>query len=104
MAQLFLTHLHSDHMADAVQLLALGQMLGGRTGPLQVHGPSGPTPETGTTAFAAGLNGLLGWDRLARERVKLPREELLRRCGAGEGGGRVRGRGGGWGGDRKSVG
>ncbi|GBF90735.1 hypothetical protein Rsub_03036 [Raphidocelis subcapitata] len=88
---LFLTHLHSDHTADSVQLLALGPMLGGREGPLHVYGPSGPTPETGTAAFVAGLNGMLAWDRLARRRVKLPRGRLLGGCGAegGGGGGRV---------------
>jgi ribonuclease BN (tRNA processing enzyme) len=58
--QLFLTHLHGDHIADAVNLLSLGPMLGGRAqGPLHVYGPSGPTPETGTAAFVEGLNRLL---------------------------------------------
>jgi hypothetical protein len=46
-------------------------MLGGRgSGPLHVWGPSGPTPDTGTAAFVGGLNRMLAWDRLARERVK----------------------------------
>ncbi|KAI8470327.1 MAG: beta-lactamase-like protein [Monoraphidium minutum] len=82
--QLFLTHLHSDHIADAVQLLALGPMLGGRAaGPLHVYGPSGPTPETGTAAFVEGLNRVLAWDRLARERVKRPPPG---ECAAGGGG------------------
>ena len=58
--QLFLTHLHSDHIADAPQLLALGPMMGGRKGaPLHVYGPSGPTAETGTAAFVDGLNRML---------------------------------------------
>jgi ribonuclease BN (tRNA processing enzyme) len=87
--QLFLTHLHSDHTADAVQLLSLGPMLGGRPpGPLHVWGPSGPTAETGTAAFVRGLNGMLAWDRLARERVKWPAGEA---AAAGFGGGEAGG-------------
>jgi len=70
-AQLFLTHLHSDHTADAVQLLSLGPMLGGRQAePLHVWGPSGPSKATGTAAFVDGLNAMLAWDRVARQRVQ----------------------------------
>lgn len=51
-AQVFLSHLHSDHIADLVSLYALAS---NRTRPLTVYGPSGSTPELGTSAAIAAL-------------------------------------------------
>ena len=52
-AQVFLTHLHSDHHADLATLYA-GAMFG-RTEPWEVWGPSSEKPELGLNASIAGL-------------------------------------------------
>ena len=51
--QVFLTHLHSDHIADLATFYA-GAMFG-RTEPWEVWGPSSEQPELGLNASIAGL-------------------------------------------------
>lgn len=53
--QVFLSHLHSDHITDLPPLFAIAS---GRTSPLQVWGPSGATAATGTNATVAGLKAV----------------------------------------------
>lgn len=53
--QVFLSHLHSDHITDLPPLFAIAS---GRTSPLQVWGPSGATAATGTSATIAGLRAV----------------------------------------------
>ena len=52
LTQVFLSHLHSDHVTDLAPLYALAS---GRTRALTVYGPSGAEPETGTAALITGL-------------------------------------------------
>ncbi|KAK9830412.1 hypothetical protein WJX72_011632 [[Myrmecia] bisecta] len=65
-ATVFLSHLHSDHITDLAPLYALAS---GRSGPLQVWGPSGASPDLGTNATVAGLKAFLGWDQASRNHV-----------------------------------
>ena len=51
--QVFISHLHSDHIADLASLY-IGAMFG-RTKAWEVWGPSGPTPELGLAASIKGL-------------------------------------------------
>ena len=51
--QVFLTHLHSDHIADLATFY-VGAMFG-RTEPWEVWGPSSEKPELGLNASIAGL-------------------------------------------------
>ena len=53
--QVFLSHLHSDHITDLAPLFAIAS---GRTSPLQVWGPSGASVATGTNATVAGLRAV----------------------------------------------
>ena len=50
--QVFLSHLHSDHVTDLAPLYALASQ---RKRPLTIHGPSGEEPATGTAALVTGL-------------------------------------------------
>jgi ribonuclease BN (tRNA processing enzyme) len=52
-AQVFLTHLHSDHIADLATFY-VGAMFG-RTQPWHVWGPSGENATTGTAHSIEGL-------------------------------------------------
>jgi ribonuclease Z len=59
--KVFIGHLHTDHMGD-LPILWTGSMKMNRTVPLRVWGPSGETPEMGTTAAIEGLKQFLHWD------------------------------------------
>jgi phosphoribosyl 1,2-cyclic phosphodiesterase len=48
--QVFLSHLHSDHVATLYVAAKYG-----RTTPLEVWGPTGEAPDMGTAAAVAGL-------------------------------------------------
>lgn len=52
--QVFLSHLHSDHITDLPPLYALAN----RQRPLEVWGPSGAIPATGTNATIEGLKAV----------------------------------------------
>ena len=53
--QVFLSHLHSDHITDLAPLFALANS---RTSPLEVWGPSGAIPAAGTNATVEGLKAV----------------------------------------------
>ena len=55
LAQVFLSHLHSDHITDLAPLYAVAN---GRQVPLEVWGPSGAVPATGTNATIEGLKAV----------------------------------------------
>ncbi|MGH3506426.1 MAG: guanitoxin biosynthesis MBL fold metallo-hydrolase GntH [Nocardioidaceae bacterium] len=57
---IFITHLHADHYADLPYLYAFAAW-SGRWKPLRINGPSGPTPELGTTAMIDGMKQMLRW-------------------------------------------
>jgi ribonuclease Z len=63
--KVFLSHLHSDHAGDLVALW-VGGWVSARHGPLQVWGPSGPTPDLGTKAFIDNLKKAWKWDYFSR--------------------------------------
>ena len=52
--QIFLTHLHSDHISDLPPLYAVGF----RKKPLEVWGPSGQYPNLGLNATLEGLKAV----------------------------------------------
>ena len=55
---MFLSHLHSDHIADLASLY-VGAMFG-RVVPWEVWGPSSEIPEVGTAAVIDGLRKVSG--------------------------------------------
>lgn len=67
--KVFLTHLHSDHLADLATLYVAAKY--GRTTPLEVWGPSGEAADMGTAAAVQGLRQFLRWDTVARRRIDL---------------------------------
>lgn len=58
--KVFLTHLHGDHTSDLITLYCFGPSQDRKT-PLYLYGPSGPTPDEGTTAFGTNLKALMKW-------------------------------------------
>ncbi|DBA94973.1 TPA: hypothetical protein ACH3X1_002498 [Trebouxia sp. C0004] len=69
LTKVFLTHLHSDHIADLATFYA-GAMFG-RTEPWEVWGPSSEQPHLGLNASIAGLRQFMAWDTLSRRRIDL---------------------------------
>tara|TARA_Y100000588_G_scaffold136518_1_gene150255 strand:- start:211 stop:1338 length:1128 start_codon:yes stop_codon:yes gene_type:complete len=65
LTKVFLGHLHIDHVGDIGELWICG-WLGARTKPLEIWGPSGDTPEYGTSAFVKNLKKTLAWDYRTR--------------------------------------
>ena len=65
LTKVFLGHLHLDHVGD-LSVLWISGWLGARTTPLEVWGPSGPTPELGTQAFIENLKRTYMWDYRTR--------------------------------------
>ena len=59
--KVFLSHLHTDHFGDLVELL-IGGWVAGRSVPLRIWGPSGATPELGTSYAMEHLKKTLNWD------------------------------------------
>lgn len=59
---MFLSHLHSDHIADLASLY-IGAMFG-RTHAWEVFGPSGETEEVGTAEVIQGLRKVMLEQRL----------------------------------------
>ncbi|MDQ2733758.1 MAG: MBL fold metallo-hydrolase [Pseudomonadota bacterium] len=62
-SEVFLTHLHSDHIEGLPGLWMTGWFMCGRPIPLSVHGPSG------TTAMLDGMQAMYGHDIVARTSV-----------------------------------
>lgn len=69
LTKVFLTHLHSDHIADLATFYA-GAMFG-RTEPWEVWGPSSEQPQLGLNASIAGLRQFMAWDTFSRRRIDL---------------------------------
>ena len=65
LSKIFLTHLHTDHWGDLAGLWA-GGWTAGRTGALEIWGPSGATPEMGTKYAVEHFLKAYTWDRMTR--------------------------------------
>jgi ribonuclease Z len=63
--KVFIGHLHGDHFGD-IGALFVGGALMGRHGPLRIWGPSGSTPELGTTAAIEHMEKMYEWDIAGR--------------------------------------
>ncbi len=62
MDKVFLTHLHGDHMSDLVFIYCFGPSSDRKT-PLYVWGPSGDTPDEGTSVFCENMKEMTKWHR-----------------------------------------
>ncbi|MHC5113750.1 MAG: guanitoxin biosynthesis MBL fold metallo-hydrolase GntH [Planctomycetota bacterium] len=65
LTRVFLSHLHTDHWGDLDALWA-GGWTGGRTGPLEVWGPSGARPDMGTEYAIENFLRAYNWDYVTR--------------------------------------
>ena len=63
--KVFLGHLHTDHFGGLHDLFIGGGIMG-RTVPLRVWGPSGPSPELGTAYALEHMQKMLTWDLAGR--------------------------------------
>ncbi len=63
--KIFLSHLHTDHFGDLDNIWA-GGWTGGRTGPLEVWGPSGAREDMGTAYAIKGFMQAYNWDYVTR--------------------------------------
>jgi len=63
--KVFLSHLHTDHWGDLATLWA-GGWTAGRTGPLEIWGPSGATKDMGTAYAVEHFLKAYNWDRKTR--------------------------------------
>jgi ribonuclease Z len=60
----FLTHLHADHICELPYLWSFAPFAG-RIKPIHIIGPSGNTPELGTRAMWEGMKKFLAWSSKA---------------------------------------
>ncbi len=63
---IFLTHLHADHICELPYLWSFAPFAG-RFKPIHIIGPSGRTPELGTRAMWEGMKKFLAWGTRAFE-------------------------------------
>ena len=63
--KIFLSHLHTDHWGDLDNIWA-GGWTGGRTGPLEVWGPSGAREDMGTKYAIENFMRAYNWDYVTR--------------------------------------
>ena len=63
--KIFIGHLHADHFGSLGELF-IGGALMGRQKPLRVWGPSGRTPELGTTYAVQKMKEMYTWDLAGR--------------------------------------
>jgi ribonuclease Z len=71
LAKVFLSHLHIDHMGD-IDALWAGGWTAGRSGPLQVWGPSGARPDMGTKYAMEHFLKFANWDYMTRAAMISP--------------------------------
>ncbi len=65
LTKVFASHLHTDHVGDMAALWA-GGWTGGRTGPLEVWGPSGSREDMGTAYYVDHFLKAYNWDYMTR--------------------------------------
>jgi ribonuclease Z len=71
LTKVFLSHLHTDHWGDLAGLWA-GGWTAGRTGPLEVWGPSGARPDMGTKHAIDHFMQTYNWDYMTRAAMISP--------------------------------
>lgn len=76
LTKVFLTHLHTDHWGDLATLWA-GGWTAGRTGPLEVWGPSGATKEMGTKYAIDHFLKTFYWDAATRNAKLSPKPGII---------------------------
>ncbi|KAK9811899.1 hypothetical protein WJX72_012114 [[Myrmecia] bisecta] len=69
LTKVFLTHLHSDHIADLATFYVNAMF--GRREAWEVWGPSAKDPAHGTAAVIDGLRKFLAWDTHSRRKIDL---------------------------------
>ena len=65
LTKVFASHLHTDHVGDMAALWA-GGWTGGRTGPLEIWGPSGSREDMGTAYYVEHFLKAYNWDYMTR--------------------------------------
>ena len=65
LTKVFISHLHTDHWGDLASLWA-GGWTSGRSGPLEVWGPSGAREDMGTKYAIDGFMRTYNWDYMTR--------------------------------------
>ncbi len=65
LTKIFLSHLHTDHWGDLNGIWA-GGWTGGRTGPLEIWGPSGAREDMGTKYAVENFMRAFNWDYVTR--------------------------------------
>jgi len=65
LTKIFISHLHTDHWGDLASLWA-GGWTSGRSGPLEVWGPSGAREDMGTKYAIEGFMRAYNWDYMTR--------------------------------------
>jgi len=58
---IFLTHLHADHIGDLPYIYAFRAFSGGYT-PMEIYGPNGRTEKFGTKSMVEGMQQFLQWN------------------------------------------
>ncbi len=71
LTKIFITHLHTDHWGGLAGLWA-GGWTAGRTGPLEVWGPSGARPDMGTKHAIEHFLQTYNWDAMTRKAMISP--------------------------------
>ena len=74
MTNLFVTHLHMDHLGALPHLYAFGPSAD-RWTPMNIYGPSGATPELGTEYMVDGLKRFTNWHVTSFDGIAVPESD-----------------------------
>jgi ribonuclease Z len=74
MTNLFVTHLHMDHLGALPHLYAFGPSAD-RWAPMNIYGPSGDTPELGTKYMVDGLKRFTNWHVTSFNGIAVPESD-----------------------------
>ena len=74
MTNLFITHLHMDHLGSLPHLYAFGPSAD-RWTPMNIYGPSGDTPELGTKYMIEGLKRFTNWHVTSFNGIAVPKSD-----------------------------
>ena len=74
MTNLFITHLHTDHIGSLPHMYTFGPSAD-RWTPLNIYGPSGDTPELGTKYMVDGLKQFTNWHVTSFNGIAVPESD-----------------------------